>query len=72
MSNNSFLSYRSFLGCLDHPQRHHARQNIGNERGGYQQQSDEQAIKGRDASHHDAAYGHNRADGPQHLPPHSL
>ena len=39
-----------YLVFLDHPQRYEARHYIGHEGGGYEQQRDEQSIKGRDTS----------------------
>ena len=39
-----------YLVFLDHPQRYKARQYIGHEGGGYEQQRDEQSFKGRDTS----------------------
>ena len=37
-----------YLILLDHPQCYKARQYIGDEGGGYEQQCDEQSFKGRD------------------------
>jgi hypothetical protein len=39
-----YIIIESLLVLLDHPQRYHASQYIGHERGGYEQQGDEQPI----------------------------